>query len=183
MRKLPAFLKKQNPRRGRQGSAGGWAEASSCARCQPKDPENSNVASRVLQARSLSNILALWTIALASIAFAVSSPAWPAGILFLARQAVPTGCSDTDVVAWEAAVTTAGGTFASSRSLLTAASMLAKATSGKFHCLRTPRHFSSCGTSATGFLGTSVTGIDWIVRVTASSIVLSGLFLQTSSTV
>jgi hypothetical protein len=74
MRKFLTFFEKQNPRRGGQGSEGGWVEARR-ARCQPKDPRNSSVASKFLQARSLSNILALWTIALASIAFAVCSPA------------------------------------------------------------------------------------------------------------
>jgi hypothetical protein len=75
MRKLLTFLKKQNPHRGGQGSAGGWLEAGGCARCQPKDPRNSNVALKFLQARSLSTIRTLWIIALASIVFAVCSPA------------------------------------------------------------------------------------------------------------
>jgi hypothetical protein len=73
------FFKTQNPRRAGQGSAGGWFEASSWTRCQPKDPRNSTVASRFLQARSLSNILALCTtsalVALTAIVFGVCSPA------------------------------------------------------------------------------------------------------------
>jgi hypothetical protein len=76
--KLLTFLKMQNPCRRRQGSAGGWLEASNFTRCQPKDPRNRSVALRFLQARSLSNIRALCTtfgLALALIVFAVVSPA------------------------------------------------------------------------------------------------------------
>jgi hypothetical protein len=78
MRKLLTFLKMQNPRRAGQGSAGGWLEASSWTRCQPKDPLNPSAPSKFPQARSLGNILALCTtcawIALTRF-FAVGSPA------------------------------------------------------------------------------------------------------------
>jgi hypothetical protein len=74
MRKLLTFLKKQNPCRGRQGSAGGWLEASNFTRCRPKDPRNPNVASRFLQARSLSNLCTTRAlIAVAWTVFAASS--------------------------------------------------------------------------------------------------------------
>jgi hypothetical protein len=80
MRKLLTFLKMQNPRRAGQGSAGGWLEASSWTRCQPKDPLNPSAPSKFPQARSLGNILALCTtcawIAPTAIVFAEGSPAW-----------------------------------------------------------------------------------------------------------
>jgi hypothetical protein len=56
MRKLLTYLKMQNPRRLRQGPAGGWLEAGNLTRCQPKDQPNPSAASRLLQARSLSNL-------------------------------------------------------------------------------------------------------------------------------
>jgi hypothetical protein len=59
MRKFLTFLKRQNPRRARQGFAGGWQEASSWTRCRAKDPQNSSAASKFLQARSLSRIVVL----------------------------------------------------------------------------------------------------------------------------
>jgi hypothetical protein len=70
MRKLLTYLTTQNPRRGGQGSAGGWFEASSWTRCQPKDPRNPSAASSFLQARFLSIVFVLCT----TLAFAVGSP-------------------------------------------------------------------------------------------------------------
>jgi hypothetical protein len=72
MRKLLTFLKPQNPRRGGQGPAGGWFEASSWTRCQPKDPRNRSATTSYLQARSLSIALVLYT---TRAVFAVGAPA------------------------------------------------------------------------------------------------------------
>jgi hypothetical protein len=49
-----AHYGKQNPRRGGQGQAGGWLEASDRTRCQPKDPWNWNAEQGFTQARFLS---------------------------------------------------------------------------------------------------------------------------------
>jgi hypothetical protein len=73
---IVTYLKLQNHRRLRQGSLGGWLEAGNLIRCQPKDLRNPSVASRFLQARFLSNLCTTCAlIALASIVFAVGSPA------------------------------------------------------------------------------------------------------------
>jgi hypothetical protein len=53
MRKLLTLLTTQNPRRVRQGSAGGWQEARGWTRRHAKDPHNLNVPRKFLQGHVL----------------------------------------------------------------------------------------------------------------------------------
>jgi hypothetical protein len=77
MRKLLTFFKTQNPRRERQGLAGGWLEARRrWSRCQAKDPLDPNAVPGFLQAHLLSIGQPLCTtLLIGAIAFGMCSPA------------------------------------------------------------------------------------------------------------